>query len=124
MTFAVGGPILTVKDVDMHAAPMDFDLLRTFNGKDFPYDWQGKITGNVRASGGPLNRFRVEQSSLTFADANVPGAVTRATGQGELDILFPAFTAFHSFNVDVDQLDLRTLQYLNPLFPRVKGIVR
>jgi translocation and assembly module TamB len=124
MTFAVGAPILTVKDVDMQAAPMDFDLLRTFNGKEFPYDWQGKITGNVRASGGPLTRFRVEQSSLTFADANVPGAVTRATGQGELDILFPAFTAFHSFNVDVDQLDLRTLQYLNPLFPRVKGIVR
>jgi translocation and assembly module TamB len=124
MTFSTGGPILTVKDVDLEAAPVDFDLLRTFNGKEFPYDWQGKITGHVRASGGPLNRFRVEQSSLTFADANVPGAVTRATGQGELDILFPAFTAFHSFNVDVDQLDLRTLQYLNPMFPRVKGIVK
>jgi translocation and assembly module TamB len=124
MTFAVGGPILAVKDVDLQAAPVDFDLLRTFNGKDFPYDWQGKITGNVRGPGGPLDRFLIDQSSLTFADANVPGAVTRATGQGELDILFPAFTAFHSFNVDVDQLDLRTLQYLNPLFPRVKGIVK
>ncbi len=123
MTFAVGGPILAVKDLDLEAAPVDFDLLRTFNGKDFPYDWQGKITGNVKASGGPLDRFMIEQSALTFADANVPGAVTRATGRGELDILFPAFTAFHSFNVDVDQLDLRTLQYLNPLFPRVKGIV-
>ncbi len=124
MTFAVGGPILVVKDVDLEAAPVDFDLLRTFNGKDFPYDWQGKITGNVKGPGGPLNRFRVEESGLTFADANVPGAVTRATGQGELDILFPAFTAFHSFNVDVDQLDLRTLQYLNPLFPRIKGFVK
>ena len=124
MTFAVGGPVLAVKDVDMQAVPVDFDLLRTFNGKEFPYDWQGKITGNVRASGGPLNRFRVEQSSLTFADANVPGAITSATGQGELDILFPAFTAFRNFNVDVDELDLRTLQYLNPLFPRVKGVVR
>ncbi len=123
MTFAVGGPVLALKNVDLQAAPVDFDLLRTFNGKDFPYDWQGKITGTVKASGGPLDRFRVEQSFLTFADANVPGAVTRATGQGELDILFPAFTAFHGFDVDVDQLDLRTLQYLNPLFPRVKGVV-
>lgn len=87
MTFAVGGPVLAVKNVDLQAAPVDFDLLRTFNGKDFPYDWQGKITGTVKASGGPLDRFRVEQSFLTFADANVPGAVTRATGQGELDIL-------------------------------------
>ena len=124
MTFAVGGPVLAVKNVNLQAAPVDFDLLRTFNGKDFPYDWQGTITGNVLASGGPLNRFRVEGSFLTFSDANVPGAITRATGQGELDILFPAFTAFHGFNVDVDQLDLRTLQYLNPLFPRIKGIVK
>ena len=124
MTFSVGAPILAVRDVDLQAAPVDFDLLRTFNGKEFPYNWQGKITGNVRASGGYLNRFRVEQSNLIFADANVPGAITQATGFGELDILFPAFTAFRGFNVDVDQLDLRTLQYLNPLFPRIKGIVR
>ena len=124
MTFSVGGPVLAVRDVDLQAAPLDFDLLRTFNGRDFPYNWQGKITGNVKASGGYLNRFKVEQSSITFADANVPGAITRATGQGELDILFPAFTAFHGFNVHVDQLDLRTLQFLNPLFPRVKGIVK
>src|SRR5688572_15114622 len=124
MTFSTGAPILAVKDVDLQAAPLDFDLLRTFNGKEFPYNWQGKITGNVRASGGPLNRFRVEQSNLIFADANVPGAITQASGQGELDIEFPAFTTFRGFNVDVDQLDLRTLQYLNPLFPRIKGIVR
>ncbi|HEY0527343.1 MAG TPA: translocation/assembly module TamB domain-containing protein [Gemmatimonadaceae bacterium] len=123
MTFAVGGPVLAVKNLDMQAAPVDFDLLRTFNGKKFPYDWQGKLTGFVKASGGPLNHFQIEQSSLTFADAHVPGAITRATGEGELDILFPAFTAFHSFNVDVATLDLRTLQYLNPLFPRIKGAV-
>src|SRR5687768_15997503 len=94
MTFSTGAPILAVKDVDLQAASLDFDLLRTFNGKEFPYNWQGKITGNVRASGGPLNRFRVEQSNLIFADAYAPGAITQASGQGELDILFPAFTTF------------------------------
>jgi translocation and assembly module TamB len=93
------------------------------NGKPFPYDWQGKITGNVRASGGPLNHFNVEQSALIFEDAHVPGAVTEARGEGELNILFPAFTAFHDFNVDVATLDLRTLQYLNKFFPRIKGTV-
>lgn len=123
MTFAVGGPVLAVKNLDMQASPVDFDLLRTFNGKKFPYDWQGKLTGYVKASGGPLNHFRIEESSLTFADAHVPGAVTKATGDGELDILFPAFTAFHDFHVDVATLDLRTLQFLNPLFPRIKGTV-
>src|SRR5258706_1612975 len=123
MTFGTGGAVLAVKHVDLQDAPVDFDLLRTLNGKAFPYDWQGKITGNVRASGGPLNHFNVEQSALIFEDAHVPGAVTEARGEGELDILFPAFTAFHDFNVDVATLDLRTLQYLNKFFPRIKGTV-
>ena len=123
MTFGTGADVLAVKNVDLQAAPVDFDLLRTLNGKKFPYDWQGKITGNVRASGGPLNHFKIEQSALIFEDAHVPGAVTEARGEGELDILFPAFTAFHGFNVDVATLDLRTLQFLNPFFPRIKGTV-
>ncbi len=123
MTFATGGPVLVVKNVELDAAPVDFDLLRTLNGKPFPYDWQGKITGTVRAPGGPLNHFKVDQSALVFEDAHVPGAVTEARGEGELDILFPAFTAFHDFNVDVATLDLRTLQYLNPLFPKIKGTI-
>ena len=123
MTFATGGPVLAVKNVELQAAPVNFDLLRTLNGKPFPYDWQGNITGSVRASGGPLNHFRIEESALIFDDAHVPGAVTEARGEGELDILFPAFTAFHGFNVNVATLDLRTLQYLNPLFPKIKGSV-
>src|SRR6266480_5525595 len=123
MTFETGGNILAVKDVELQATPVNFDLLRTLNGKPFPYDWQGNITGTVRAPGGPLNHFKVEQSALIFEDAHVPGAVTEARGDGELDILFPAFTAFHGFNVDVATLDLRTLQYLNPLFPKIKGTI-
>jgi translocation and assembly module TamB len=123
MTFAVGDPILSVKNLDLEAAPVDFDLLRTLNGKPFPYDWQGKITGTIKARGGPLTHFNVDESSLTFADAHVPGAITRASGEGELDINYPALTAFHDFHVDVATLDLRTLQYLNPFFPKIKGTV-
>ncbi len=123
ITFETGGPVLVVKNVDVDAMPVDFDLLRTFNGKDFPYDWQGKLTGHVTAPGGPLNRFRVQRSSLIFEDAHVPGAISEFAGEGELDILFPAFTAFRGFNIDVATLDLRTLQYLNPLFPKIKGTV-
>src|ERR1700693_4954335 len=123
MTFSVCNPILAVKNLDLQAAPVDFDLLRTLNGKPFPYDWQGKITGIVTGACGPLNHFKVDQSSLIFEDAHVPGAITTASGEGELDILYPAFTAFHDFHVDVQTLDLRTLQYLNPLFPKGKGTV-
>ena len=123
MTFGVGGPVLIVKDLALEAAPVNFDLIRTLNGKPFPYDWQGNLTGTVRARGGPVNRFHVDDARITFDDAHVPGAVTRATARGDLDILFPAFTTFRGFDVDVAQLDLRTLVYLNPNFPRVTGIV-
>jgi translocation and assembly module TamB len=123
MTFGVGAPVLLVKDLALEAAPVNFDLIRTLNGKPFPYDWQGNLTGTIRARGGPLNRFHVDDARVTFDDANVPGAVTKATARGDLDILFPAFTTFRGFDVDIGQLDLRTLVYLNKNFPRVTGIV-
>ncbi|MGZ8471093.1 MAG: translocation/assembly module TamB domain-containing protein [Gemmatirosa sp.] len=123
MTYAVGGPVLGVKNVDVRAEPLDFDLIRALNGKPFPYDWQGALTGTVKARGGPLNRFVVDDARFTFADRNVPGAVTRGTARGGLDILFPAFTRFHALRVDVAQLDLRTLTYLNASFPRIGGLI-
>lgn len=123
MTFTIGEDTLLVKDVQMAASPLNFDLLRVLNGKPFPYDWQGDFTGTVRASGGNLARFKVEDAKLHFADANVPGATTDATAHGELNIFDPAFTAFNDLYVDVASLDLRTLQYLNKNFPRLNGTI-
>ncbi|HKO14684.1 MAG TPA: translocation/assembly module TamB domain-containing protein [Gemmatimonadaceae bacterium] len=123
MTFAVGGPVLAVKDVNMHGDPFDFDLLRTLNGKPFPVDWRGRIYGSVRARGGPLNHFYVDEGSGSFRDAHVPGAVSRFSGHGEIDILQPAFTAFHGLSVDVASLDLRSIEFLYPNFPRLGGTI-
>ncbi len=121
MTFGVGGPILAVRDVRLEAAPVDFDLLRALAGGPFAYDWQGRITGTVAASGGPVNRFRVERADLVFSDANVLGAVSRGTGRGELDITLPALAVFRGFDVDVARFDLRTPQFLNQEFARLNG---
>jgi hypothetical protein len=123
MTFEVGGPVLAVHDVKMRADPVDFDLLRTLNGKPFPADWQGTITGTVNARGGPLTHFFVDAADVTFHDKHVPGAESKLKGRGELDILFPAFTAFHRFTAQTERLDLRTLVAIYPAFPRVTGIV-
>jgi hypothetical protein len=123
MTFTTGEDTLIVTGVQLTASPVNFDLLRTLNGKQFPYDWQGDITGTVRASGGNIARFKVDDSQLRFADANVPGAVTELSGKGELNIFSPAFTAFNEFAVNISTLDLRTLQYLNKEFPRLHGTV-
>jgi translocation and assembly module TamB len=123
MTFETGGPVLKVHDVKMQADPADWDLLRTLNGKPFPADWQGTLTGTVTARGGPLTRFYVDAANLTFHDAHVPGAVSHLTGHGELDILLPAFTAFHHFTAATDRFDLRSITRIYPNFPKIGGFV-
>ena len=122
-TFSVGGPILVVKDVDLRAEPVDFDLFRTLAGGPFPVDWQGTLTGTVRGRGGRLDRFMVDHANIAFRDKHVPGAVTRATASGGIDIRDPAFTRFLGLSLDVETLDLRTPQFLFPEFPRLRGTV-
>ncbi len=123
MTYGVGGPVLLVKDVNMELLPANFALLETLNGKPFPYPWKGDITGTVKARGGPVHHFVVDDARLTFRDANVPGAITRGTGRGEIDILHPGDAKFHGFKVDVAQFDLRTAQFVNPDFPSLRGFI-
>ncbi len=123
MTFEMGADTLVVKDVQLAASPVNFDLLRRLNQAPFPYDWQGNIRGTFRASGGNLARFKVEESEFTFEDANVPNAIARGKAFGELNIFDPAFTEFKAFNVDLETFDLRTLQYLNKDFAQLQGTI-
>jgi hypothetical protein len=123
MTYGVGGPMLVLKDVNLRASPLDFKLIRVFNGKPFPLPWNGQLTGYIRASGGPLDRFRIEDTKFTFADANVPGAISRFSARGGVDIFQPAFTVFHALDVNLETLDLRTMQALSPAFLALKGTV-
>ncbi|HEY9229053.1 MAG TPA: translocation/assembly module TamB domain-containing protein [Gemmatimonadaceae bacterium] len=123
MSFGTGAPVLLVRNVDVKADPVDFDLLRTLAGKPFPYDWQGQLFGTVKGRGGPLTNFVIDDARAEFRDAHVKGAVSRFTGRGELDILLPAFTAFHGFHVDAQSVDLRTIEFLNPNFPRLGGTI-
>ena len=123
MTFGVGAPILQVTNVDLTASPLDFDFIKTLNGTPFPIDWRGQIYGSVRASGGPLTDFEVDAAHGEWRDAHVPGAVSRFSGSGGLDILSPLFTTFHDFHVDVGSLDLRSIEYLFPAFPPLGGTI-
>lgn len=123
MTFGVGGPEMAVRDVNLRAAPVNFDLLRTLAGGPFGLDWQGDVQGTVRARGGPLHHFMVDNAQGTFTDARVRGAQSRFTARGELDIFRPAFTTFHGFDVSVAPFDLRTIERLSPSFPRLGGVI-
>jgi len=123
MTFGIGAPVLILKDLALEALPIDFRLIEQFSGKPLPLPWRGAITGTVRARGGPVNRWQLDDGRFTFADGNVPGAIARGTASGQLDILSPALTVFRGFTVDLAQLDLRTLQALNKEFPLLNGTV-
>ena len=124
MTWGVGGPVVTLTDVDMRADPLDFALLRQFNGIPFPFPWRGQFTGSVKARGGPLHRFDVDDIRFTFRDANVPAATSVGRGRGQVDILYPAFTRFRGFFIDMERGDLCTPRFLNPEFARVNGFIR
>jgi len=102
MTWVVGGAVTELRDVDLEGTPVDFDLLERFNTQPFPFPFRGQITGRVRARGGPLNRWMVDDAQATFRDANVAGAITRGRGRGELDILRPARTVFRGFDLGLD----------------------
>jgi translocation and assembly module TamB len=43
--------------------------------------------------------------------------------RGELDVYDPAFAVFKGATVELEQLDLRTPRFVNPLFPDLRGIV-
>lgn len=123
MTFAVGGPVLVLKDMAIEAVPLDFALITAMNGAPFPQPWNGSFAGTVRASGGPVNHFVVDDLKLTYTDRNVAGAITQFAGKGELDIMNPGSTTFHGFHLNLARFDLRTPQFLSPGFPRLNGII-
>jgi translocation and assembly module TamB len=121
MTFAVGNPVLGIKDVNLRLAPLNFDAVRALAGGPFPVDWQGDLIGMVQGPGGPLTRFVIDTANITFRDANVRGAVSRLTARGELNILEPEFTVFRGFRVNTEVVDMRSIQHLYPAFPRLGG---
>ena len=123
MTFAVGDTLLRIADVGLELAPLHTDLLRWMNGEPFPYDWRGALTGRVQARGGRVDRFRLDEARIAYADEHVRGAVTRGIVRGELDVYDPAFAVFKGAEVVLEQLDLRTPRFVNPLFPDLNGIV-
>lgn len=123
MTFGVGAEVLRVTDVDLNLSPAHTDLLRHFNLEPFPYDWQGELRGHVLARGGPVTRFRLDNATLQYDDAHVPGAQSRAIAEGMMNIFIPSEAILDSLNVEIQQLDLRTPRYVNPLFAEVNGFV-
>lgn len=124
MTFGTGGEVLRVTDVSLDLQPAHTDLLRQFNREPFPFDWQGTVSGHVAARGGPVTKFQLDNATLAFDDAHVPGARSRGQITGMLNIFTPSEAILDNALLTVEQLDLRTPRFVNPLFPKMNGFVR
>jgi translocation and assembly module TamB len=122
MTFAVGGPVLIIRDIDMRLDPLDFAYFEMLNGGPLAQPWHGAFTGTLRGRGGPVNHLMIDEARLSYADHNVPGAMSAFVGRGEVDFLSPSDPSFHDFHVDLTRFDLRTPQFLSEHFPRMSGI--
>ena len=102
------GDAVAIRQLDIFAEPLDFALIREIFGDAVPPPpWDGALHGRLRASGGPLNRWRIDPSALEFEDRRVGGVRSRLTVSGELDLL-AATTVFRPLNIIIDSLDVRT----------------
>ncbi len=121
MTFSVGDTILRISDIGLDLEPMHTDLMRWMNAGPFPYDWRGALRGRVNARGGRVTRFQLDEARLAYSDEHVPGAITRGTVRGMLNVYEPAFAVFLGADVELERLDLRTPRFVNPMFPDLTG---
>ncbi|MEX2182343.1 MAG: translocation/assembly module TamB domain-containing protein [Gemmatimonadaceae bacterium] len=103
------GPDIAIRDLDLAAAPLDLALVRQFFGDSVPpAPWDGTLRGRFRATGGTLDAWTINPSSLEFEDRRAGGARSRVTIAGTLDLLAPT-ALLARLDVTVDSLDVRTL---------------
>lgn len=124
MTWGVGGFVTRLTNVNLALEPAHTDLLRWFNGEPFPYDWRGAVRGTLRARGGYVTDWTLDEARVAFTDEHVPGAVSRGVATGRLDIFRPAEAVLKGIDLRIDRLDFRTPQYVNPLFADLGGFAR
>lgn len=117
------GDDLAIRDLDATASPLDLRLVRElFGDSSPPPPWDGTLRGRVRATGGPLTRWRLDPSTLEFVDRRIGGAVSRFTLNGVLDLgAKPA--VFSPLRVVVDSMDIRTAGGVTAVADSLRGFL-
>lgn len=117
------GDELAIRDLDATASPLDLRLVRElFGDSSPPPPWDGALRGRVRATGGPLARWRLDPSTLEFEDRRIGGARSRFTLAGVLDLSAQP-TAFTPLTVVVDSMDVRTAGGVTEIADSLRGFL-
>lgn len=118
------GEAVAIRDLVMDAEPLDFALLHEIFGDSMPpAPWDGVVRGRLRATGGPLDRWRIDPSALEFEDRRAGGARSRLTIAGTLDLL-GATTRLVPLDVTLDSLDIRTVGAVTAVADSLDGHLR
>ncbi len=119
----VGGRI-AIRALDVSAEPLDFKLLHEIFGDSMPpAPWDGVLRGRLRATGGPLDAWRLDPSRLEFADRRVGGATSILTVSGTLNLLADK-VRFLPLQVVVDSLDIRSVGAVTAVADSLDGFLR
>lgn len=115
------GDTLAVRNLDVTAAPLDFQLIREIFGAETPpLPWDGEVAGRLRGPGGPLRAFRLDESTLEFTDRRIGRSVSRLTISGEMN-LEAAPAVFQPLRVQIDSLDVRTVGAVTDVADSLSG---
>jgi translocation and assembly module TamB len=117
------GDEVAIRDLDATASPLDLRLVRELFGDSAPPPpWDGALRGRVRATGGPLSRWRLDPSRLEFEDRRIGGAVSRFTLAGVMNLeANPA--VFSPLTVVVDSMDVRTAGGVTAVADSLRGFL-
>lgn len=115
------GDSVEIRDVDVVAAPLDLVLVRELFGDSTPPPpFDGRVTGRLRARGGPLHRWVVDSSTLRYEDRRIAGARSRFTIAGTLDLL-AADPRLMPLRVRIDSMDVRSAGAVTDVADDLRG---
>ena len=120
VTFGVGQQQLRITNVALTLDPLGTKETEDFLGFPLPLGLTGAFRGTVKASGGPLDRFVLEEATATFVDSRAPRTTVPLKARGSFDLAAKGKTGFRALVVEAPRMDA---PFVAALFPKA-GIAR
>lgn len=118
------GRKVAITDLLLSLEPLDLALVREIFGDSVPAQpWDGAVRGTLKASGGRLDRWKLEEARVEFLDRRVGTARSRLRASGTLDFLARE-TTFAPLDLRFDSLDVRTVGAVTALADTLSGFLR
>lgn len=122
VTFGVGQPLLRITDVALTLDPLGTKEVENFLGFPLPLGLTGAFKGTVRASGGPFDKFVLDQAQATYTDTRAPRTAVPLRATGTFDLTTPGKTGFTKLVVEAPRLEAPFIAALAPKAGLPRGV--